>query len=106
MKNKLLNTLWGKSQSLTWQEDSQAPGEPYRHENKYLISYHDQDNLRRRLSPVLALDKHVKGGGYTIRSLYFDDYWQSAYEEKDAGVLMRKKYRIRIYNYQDHYIRL
>ncbi len=26
--------------------------------------------------------------------------------EKDAGVLMRKKYRIRIYNFQDHYIRL
>ena len=25
-----------------------------------------------------------------IRSLYFDDYWNSAYEEKEAGILMRK----------------
>ena len=106
MKNKFLSSLWGQSQNLTWQEEIQESGETYRHENKYLISYHDQDSLRRRLSPVLALDKHVKGDGYTIRSLYFDDYWQSAYEEKDAGVLMRKKYRIRIYNFQDHYIRL
>ena len=40
-----------------------------------------------------------KNGGYLIRSLYFDDYWNSAYEEKESGVLMRKKYRIRIYNY-------
>ncbi|ETJ26001.1 hypothetical protein Q604_UNBC17568G0001, partial [human gut metagenome] len=30
------------------------------------------------------LDRHAQNGGYTIRSLYFDDYWNSAYEEKEA----------------------
>ena len=41
-----------------------------------------------------------------IRSLYFDDYFNSAYEEKSAGVLERKKYRIRIYNCSDSNIKL
>jgi hypothetical protein len=41
-----------------------------------------------------------------IRSLYFDDYFNSAYNEKDAGVLERKKYRIRIYNCSDASINL
>ncbi len=54
----------------------------------------------------MALDKHVKQESYTIRSLYFDDYWNSAYEDKQAGVLIRKKYRIRIYNYTDQVIKL
>ena len=41
-----------------------------------------------------------------IRSLYFDDYYHSAYEEKDEGVFQRKKYRIRIYNCEDKSIKL
>ena len=35
-----------------------------------------------------------------------DDYWHSAYEEKEAGVLLRKKYRIRIYDNSDRIIKL
>ena len=62
--------------------------------------------LRLRMSPFLYLDPHADEGGYMIRSLYFDDYWNSAYEEKEAGILMRKKYRIRIYNYSDRSIKL
>ena len=54
----------------------------------------------------LTRDKHARAGGYTIRSLYFDDYCNSAYEEKDAGILMRKKYRVRIYNGSDKVIKL
>ncbi|MFQ9152648.1 MAG: hypothetical protein ACLR6B_15340 [Blautia sp.] len=38
----------------------------------------------------LKLDPHAGTGSYMIRSLYFDDYWNSAFEEKEAGVLMRK----------------
>ena len=44
MKNKFVSSLWGQSQNLTWQEEIQESGETYRHENKYLISYHDQDS--------------------------------------------------------------
>ena len=80
--------------------------EQYRHEWKYLIDTAQKELICRRLSPFLSLDKHAKDGAYMIRSLYFDDYFNTAYEEKDAGVLQRKKYRIRIYNCSDASIKL
>ncbi len=51
-------------------------------------------------------DPNAKGNGYMIRSLYFEDYFNSAYAEKESGVLMRKKYRIRIYDCSDRSIKL
>lgn len=80
--------------------------ERYRNEWKYLIDTAQKAAICNRLSPVLKLDKHAKNGGYMLRSLYFDDYYNSAYEEKDAGVLRRKKYRIRIYDCSDSSIKL
>ena len=80
--------------------------EKYRHEWKYLIDTAQKELICKRLFPFLELDKHARGGGYMIRSLYFDDYFHTAYEEKDAGVLERKKYRIRIYNCSDSSIKL
>ena len=71
----------------------------WRHEQKYLINLPDWALLTSRFPAVLQRDPHVgPTGEYMIRSLYFDDYWNTAYEEKDAGVLTRHKYRIRVYN--------
>ena len=78
-----------------------SKNEKYRHEWKYLIDTAQKEYICRRLPPLLTLDKHAQNGGYMLRSLYFDDYFHTAYEEKDAGVLERKKYRIRIYRYSD-----
>lgn len=83
-----------------------ATQERYRHELKYLINEGEHAALACRMASVFKLDKHARAGGYTIRSLYFDDYCNSAYEEKDAGILMRKKYRVRIYNGSDKVIKL
>ena len=80
--------------------------EVYRNEWKYLISTSEKEILKLRMKPFLKLDPHAGEHGYMIRSLYFDDYWNSAYEEKEAGILMRKKYRIRIYNCSDRSIKL
>ena len=80
--------------------------ERYRNEWKYLISPGEHLLLRPRLETVMQLDSHAKNGGYTIRSLYFDDFGNTAYEEKEDGVLLRKKYRIRIYNFSDSTIKL
>ncbi len=80
--------------------------ERYRNEWKYLIDTAQKEVITRRLDPLLQLDRHAQDGGYMIRSLYFEDYYNSAYEEKDAGVLQRKKYRIRIYNCSDQSIKL
>ena len=80
--------------------------EHFRHEWKYLINRAEKQLTDLRLRECMQLDPHAGEGGYMIRSLYFDDYWNSAYEEKEAGILMRKKYRIRIYNYSDRSIKL
>jgi len=80
--------------------------EKYRHEWKYLIDTAQKEVICQRLSPFLHLDSHAANGGYQIRSLYFEDYFHSAYAEKDAGILQRKKYRIRIYNGSDKNIKL
>ena len=107
MKNDA--ALWQRG--MEWGKELLAPpprshAEAYRHELKYLISYADKAELAVRMAPVLHLDPHAKQGGYFIRSLYFDDYWNTAYAEKDAGVLLRKKYRVRVYNCSDRSIKL
>lgn len=78
----------------------------YRNEWKYLISEPEYAAVRLRASEILKPDPNGRGGSYMIRSLYFDDYWDSALEEKDMGVCFRKKYRIRVYNCSDSRIRL
>lgn len=44
-------------------------------------------------------------GRYHIRSLYFDDFRNSALWQKEAGIYKREKYRIRIYNHSDTFIK-
>lgn len=80
--------------------------EHFRNEWKYLIDTAQKELICQRLSPILELDPHAQNGGYMLRSLYFEDYFKNAYAEKDAGVLKRKKYRIRIYNCSDSSIKL
>lgn len=80
--------------------------ERYRNEWKYLISESEKNAVCLRIKHLIRLDSHARNGGYMIRSLYFDDYWNSAFEEKEMGILTRKKYRIRIYNCSDSTIRL
>lgn len=80
--------------------------EVYRNEWKYYISLWEGEMLKQRLLPFMEMDPYAKNGQYTIRSLYFDDYWDSSYTEKIMGVANRKKWRVRIYNYSDAGIRL
>ncbi len=82
-------------------------GQKWRHELKYLINLPDWALLVSRLPAAVHRDPYAgEDGEYWIRSLYFDDWWNTAYEEKDAGVLTRKKYRIRVYNCSDERILL
>jgi hypothetical protein len=73
-----------------------------RHELKYEINPVDYQVLQKKLSKILKPDPHMKSNNhYTVRSLYFDDFKGSALNEKEAGIMRRKKYRIRIYNHND-----
>lgn len=66
----------------------------FRHEFKYVIGYQDYLKLRKELEQVLEVDQ---GHPYMIRSLYFDTYNDDDYYDKQAGVIDRKKVRLRIY---------
>lgn len=78
----------------------------YRHELKYLISYGEMEALKLRMKSYFKIDPNASDGEYTIRSLYFDDMYNSAYEDKECGVFFRTKYRIRIYNHSSRSIKL
>ncbi len=78
----------------------------FRHELKYLISKRDMDCCVGRISGFAGQDMHARGGVYSIRSLYFDDMYHSAYGDKESGVSKRDKFRIRIYNMDSSYISL
>ncbi|MCX8151292.1 MAG: polyphosphate polymerase domain-containing protein [Candidatus Bathyarchaeota archaeon] len=77
-----------------------------RHELKYQLDNLQYQILRKKLAIVLTSDPHAGPAGYYhVRSLYFDDFKNSALYEKISGVVPRKKYRLRIYNYSDEYIK-
>lgn len=79
----------------------------YRHEFKYLCSYGQLRMIQVRLSGLIPLDPHVgESGIYNIRSLYFDDYYDSYLRENEAGTDPREKFRIRIYNHSSERISL
>lgn len=70
-----------------------------RHELKYFLNQCDYLALRGNIGAVLRPDPNADAlGDYAIRSLYFDDAYNSAYRDKIAGNQDRDKYRIRIYN--------
>ncbi len=80
---------------------------PLRHELKYFITPAEMRVLRGVLAPVMQRDPNGdENNEYHIRSLYFDTINDDALEEKVAGVGNRKKYRIRIYNFEDRLIKL
>ncbi len=82
-------------------------GKTLRHELKYAINHLEYSYLRSRLKTVMQTDRNASSNGdYHIRSLYFDDLANSAFEDKEAGVKVRGKYRLRIYNHSDQIIKL
>lgn len=71
----------------------------FRYELKYVCSDLQLIELEQRIVPLLRKDPHInKNGYYSIRSLYFDDYYDSCYHEKENGTDPRKKFRIRVYD--------
>ena len=79
----------------------------YRHELKYICTAAQLALIQGRISHLIPLDSHVgETGMYSIRSLYFDDYYNRCYYENENGTDPREKFRIRIYNGSAHKISL
>lgn len=69
-----------------------------RHEEKYIIDYRQYVLLKNRAMQLLTPDSHGVMGSYLITSLYFDDFFDSALDEKLDGLAEHTKFRIRSYD--------
>lgn len=78
----------------------------YRHELKFFVSEAELEIIKYRLKLLMRQDVHQKKGAYIVRSLYFDDYYNSCMQENEDGIDNRKKYRIRIYDGDSSVIKL
>jgi len=75
-------------------------------ELKYSINDLEYSVLKKKLFTVLKRDPNANGSSsYLIRNVYFDDYNNSAYWEKEAGTYERKKWRLRTYNNDDSMVK-
>ncbi len=82
-------------------------GNSLRHELKYYINENVYHTLRNRLKTILKPDPNMKSEeGYLITSIYFDDIYRSALNEKISGARFRKKFRVRAYEREDSLIKL
>ena len=78
----------------------------YRHEQKYLVNEQDIALITARIRPFLKPDAFHPEGAYRIRSVYFDDWQDSALRQNLSGVSPRSKLRIRIYDEDMSFIQL
>lgn len=79
----------------------------FRKEFKHEINYADYQIIRSRLLALTEPDRHAgENGRYRIRSLYFDNIYDKALEEKMRGLKNKEKFRIRLYDNDQSFIRL
>lgn len=79
----------------------------FRHELKYPVTVAELEMIKNRINHLLPVDKHAGSEGcYNIRSLYFDDLYNSCFYENENGTDPREKFRIRIYNHSTDRITL
>lgn len=78
----------------------------FREEKKFLLSVDEFISLSHKLDSVMLSDPHNGTHGYRIRSLYFDTVYDRDYFEKQAGVELRRKIRLRCYDPRADYAML
>lgn len=77
-----------------------------RREIKYLLNTEEYKRFKARIDKVLIGDIHNREGGYVVRSLYFDTLDDRDFLEKEAGVEIRRKIRLRIYDTEANFAML
>lgn len=70
-----------------------------RQERKFLLSIQQRKRFETRLDALLHQDKNNEPeGSYIVRSLYFDTLGERDYLEKEDGLEVRRKIRLRLYS--------
>ncbi len=72
--------------------------EVMRNERKFLLSLEEFYRVSGYFSKILMEDPHNGWDGYTVRSLYFDTPTERDFYEKEEGLEVRRKLRLRIYH--------
>lgn len=72
--------------------------EVLRQEKKFLISLEQMYRYRHTVGQVMMEDPNNGEEGYRIRSLYYDTLDDQDFEDKEDGVELRRKIRLRCYN--------
>ncbi|MBU3876672.1 polyphosphate polymerase domain-containing protein [Faecalicatena sp. AGMB00832] len=80
--------------------------EVLRQEKKYLLSLEQYRRLDNTFEKVLRPDEHNGTRGYLIRSLYFDTMQERDFYEKEDGLEIRRKIRLRTYSPDSDYAML
>lgn len=80
--------------------------EVLRQEKKFLITLEQYYQFSHIFSKVLTLDAHSHDDGYEIRSLYFDSLDDRDFHEKEDGIELRRKIRLRTYGANSSYAML
>lgn len=78
----------------------------YRVEQKYIVTEDTIAYLKKRLEACMEYDSHAGAEGYVIRSIYFDDMYDTCFWENENGTDPREKFRIRAYNGSEDHISL
>lgn len=74
--------------------------EVLRQERKFLLSLTQSARFEAQLDSLLHQDSHNQPiGRYMVRSLYFDTLTNRDFQEKEDGLELRRKIRLRIYSH-------
>ena len=74
-----------------------------RSEKKFLVRVDEMLRQSHKLSQLLHEDGHNGVDGYLIRSLYFDTEYDGDFFDKEFGLEVRRKLRLRLYDPQGEY---
>lgn len=75
--------------------------EVLRNERKFMVGIADFIRKSHELQQLLHEDPHNGPHGYLVRSLYFDTEYDGDFFDKEYGMEVRKKLRLRIYDPQN-----
>ena len=72
-----------------------------RYEFKYFLNLRISNEIKNHVQKFMILDKFANffpNKDYFVRSIYFDDDFNSNFDEKVDGHRIRKKFRLRYYD--------
>lgn len=75
-------------------------------EKKYLMTREETSKLDHVLCGIMHQDRHNGSKGYLVRSLYFDTIQERDFYEKEDGLELRRKIRLRVYSPGDEFASL